>query len=304
MKKIQLLFLCILFLLSAHAQKSIDLFTLSGRYGMPTHLENVPDGQAIESGALVNLKIPVVLSDASIWYSELSYTWFHVGYNRDLPDTMAAPITLNGFVLQTGLVKRIDDSRQIHLLAAPRFMTDFNNTGSNHWQLGGVGLFEKRFHKDLMMRFGILYNQEFFGPFLVPLVYIDWHFSGKWSISGLLPIYGKLNYHVNENLTIGFSEFGLITSYRLGKSPYQGDYIERKSIDLCLFARQRLAGNFHLEGRAGYALSREYGQYAADQQVDLKISIFSLGDDRIRKNVLFEDGPIFNMRLVYNLPLE
>jgi hypothetical protein len=294
----------ILFFLNAYAQKSIDLLTLSGRYGLPANLEDVPDSRATESGALVNLKIPVVLSDAGIWYSELSYTWFHVGFDRTLPDTMAAPVALHGFVLQTGLIQRLDDSRKIHLLAAPRFMTDFSNTGADHWQWGGVGLFEKRFHQDLMMRFGILYNQEFFGPFLVPLVYIDWQLSGKWSISGLLPIYGKLNYLVNENLTIGLSEFGLITSYRLGNPAYQGDYIERKSIDLSLFARQRLAGNFYIEGRAGYALSREYGQYASDQKVDLKISVFSFGDDRTRKNVLFEDGPIFNLRMVYNLPLE
>lgn len=287
-----------------NAQQSLDLFTISGRYGLPQSLEENKQGEGTESGGLINLKVPVVFSDATIWYSELSYTRFRVDYNVALPDTMASPIDVHGFILQTGLVKSIDETRKIHLLLAPRYMTDFEQSRSDNWQLGGIALFEKKFHSRLLMRFGALYNQEFFGPFLVPLVYIDWHFGKKWSISGLLPIYGKINYHVNDYLIVGLSEFGLITSYRLSAPDYAGDYIERKSIDMTLFARVRAFGNVWIEGRGGYALSREYGQYASDQKVDFRISLFSFGDNRVRKNVLFEDGPIFNLRLVYNLPLD
>jgi len=297
-----LLFFNIVILLNA--QESIDLLTISGRYGIPQDLEQDFPGKATETGLLINLKVPVVFSESTIWYSEITYTRFNVNYGQPMPEEMASPIAVNGFILQTGLVQKIDETRKIHLLVAPRFMSDFYNAGSDNWQFGGVGLFEKRFHDRLIMRFGVLYNQEFFGPFVVPLVYLDWKFGNKWSISGLLPIYGKLNYHANERLTVGLSEFGLITSYRLGKPGYQGDYIERKSIDMALFGRYRLFGNFHLEGRAGFALSREYGQYEADQKVDFRISLFSFGDDRVGKNVLFNDGPIFNLRFVYNLPLD
>ena len=298
----------LLFLLFASfagsAQESIDLFTLSGRYGIPRQVEEGFQGDATETGALVNLKVPVVFSDATIWYSELSYTNFHVAFSEPQADGIAAPIALDGFILQTGLVQKIDETRKIHILAAPRFMSDLHGPPRDCWQIGAVGLFEKRFHDRLMMRFGALYNQEFFGPFMVPLVYVDWRFGKKWSLSGLLPIYGKLNYHASERLTVGLSEFGLITSYRLGVPEYRGDYIERKSIDITLFARYKVLGNFHLEGRAGYAMSREYGQYAKDDKVDFRVSILTFGDDRTRKNVLFNSGPIFNLRLVYNLPLE
>ncbi len=304
MKKTILLILIIALHAVSFTQESIDLLTISGRYGLPQNMEGPQPGQATESGLLVNLKVPVVFSDATIWYSEVSYTNFHVDFSQPQEAGMADPIALNGFILQTGLVQKIDDTRKIHLLAAPRYMTDFHGQGKDKWQMGAVGLLEKRFHDRLMMRFGALYNQEFFGPFMVPLIYVDWRFGRKWSLSGLLPIYGKLNYHANERLTVGLSEFGLITSYRLGKPGYEGDYIERKSIDMTLFARYRVFGNFHLEGRAGYAFSREYGQYAADQKVDFRISILSFGDNRTLKNVLFNDGAIFNLRLVYNLPID
>jgi hypothetical protein len=301
--KVSLLFL--LFVASAgSAQESIDLLTLSGRYGIPQKVEEGFHGKATETGALVNLKVPVVISEATIWYNELSYTNFHVAFSDPQADGIAAPIALDGFILQTGLVQKIDDTRKIHILAAPRFMSDLHGSTGECWQIGAVGLFEKRFHDRLLMRFGALYNQEFFGPFMVPLVYVEWRFGKKWSLSGLLPIYGKLNYHASERLTLGLSEFGLITSYRLGVPEYRGDYIERKSIDITLFARYKLFGNFHLEGRAGYAMSREYGQYGKDDKVDFRVSILTFGDNRTRKNVLFNSGPIFNLRLVYNLPLD
>jgi len=185
----------------------------------------------------------------------------------------------------------------------PRFMTDFENVNGKNWQFGAIGLYEKRYHEKLMMRFGLLYNQELFGPILTPLVHIDWQFAPKWSIVGMLPIYAKINYHASENLTMGFSHFGLTTTYRLGNIAYENDYIERSSIDLTLFLRQRIVGNIHIEGRFGYALSRKYEQYAEDQKLDLRIIIFNFGDNRIVKNTGFNDGLIANIRVVYNLPL-
>ena len=49
---------------------------------------------------------------------------------------------------------------------------------------------------------------------------------------------------------------------------YLGDYMERTSIDLGLFGRWKMFGNWHLEGRIGYALGRNYEQYAADEKID------------------------------------
>src|SRR5690606_11136439 len=121
--------------------------------------------------------------------------------------------------------------------------------------------FENRFNENLWMRFGVLYNQEMSGPLLVRLVDIDWQFAPRWSITGLLPIYGKVNYKLNERTTTGFSLFGLVTSYALSEPAYSSDYMERTSIDLTLFAKWNVAVNVFLEGRMGYARARRYKQY-------------------------------------------
>ncbi|RLD19235.1 MAG: hypothetical protein DRI71_12130 [Bacteroidetes bacterium] len=287
------------------AQESLDLVTLSGRYGFPQKYDSAYQGKATETGGLFNAKLPIPLNkeQTTIWYNDLLYSPVSVSNSETMSAEIANPIKLHGFILQTGLVKKFSNGTALQILFVPRFMTDFENVNGKNWQFGGIGLFEKRYHEKLMMRFGLLYNQELFGPILTPLVHLDWKFAPKWSIVGMLPIYAKINYHASENLTMGFSHFGLTTTYRLGNVAYENDYIERSSIDLTLFLRQRIAGNIHIEGRFGYALSRKYEQYTEDQKLDLRVIIFNFGDNRVQKNTSFNDGPIANIRLVYNLPL-
>ena len=299
--------------LSANGQSTIDLLTLSGRYGMPSSYNPTPpdytgtpiDGEkATETGVFINAKAPIKFSEKTIWFNNLSYTASHVQNNLELPATMQNPINLHGFILQTGLVQRIDDKRAFQLLYVPRYMTDDIGESEGAWQHGAIALYEYRWNSNFMMRFGAMYNQEKAGPLLVPLFDVNWQISDKWSVFGLFPIYLKVNYQATERLGVGLSHFGLITSYELHNEAYTGDYMERTSIDLCGFARWNMVGNWYLEGRLGYALGRNYEQYEADQKIDFRLSILKFGDNRTEPvNVTFQDGPIAELRLVYALPL-
>lgn len=304
MKWIIAFFLIAAFFLSAAAQQSIDLLTLSGQYGLPQSYESQLPDRATEYAGLINLKLPAVFSESTIWYNDLTYTYYQVENDPDMADGLADPIRLHGFILQTGLVQQIDEKHSIQLLLAPRFMSDFQNVDGDHWQLGGLALYETRYREGLSIGFGVMYNKEFFGHLAQPLVNLNWRLAPRWSITGLLPIYGKLKYKVSEPFTAGLSFFGLNTSYRLGNPAYRGDYLERRSIDVTFFGRRRIAGNLYAEARAGYSMSRQYYQYDADEQMHLRLVLFSFGDDRTAKNVSFNDGPILNLRLVYNLPLD
>lgn len=298
-----LLFLSISMVL--HAQNSIDLFTISGVYGMPATYQNPLDGKGIESGLLMNLKVPIKVSERTIWFNDFTYTLYSIKTDLDPePVDMLTSIKLHAFILQTGISQKLNDQNGFQLLLVPRYTTDFKGSDPKNWQLGAIGLYEHRFTKKLLMRFGALYNGELFGPLVVPLIFTDWQVSDRWSITGLLPIHLKVNYKINDRLIMGFSHFGFITTYRINQEEFKSDYVERNSIDESLFLRWQMMGNLHLETRVGYSLSREYAQYAEDQKMDLRISLISIGDDRIQKNVNFNSGPIISLRLVYALPLD
>ena len=292
-----LLGFCCCFLVPA--QDRLDLFTLSSRYGQATDYDNF-EGQARETGLLANAKLPIVFSDKTIWFNNLTYTRSFVENDLDLGDVNVPDIDLHAFILQTGLVQKLSESTAIQLLFVPRYMSDLDNPSSDAWQFGAIALFEKRYRENLRLRYGFLFNQELSGPLLVPLVDVNWQFHPKWSLTGLLPIYGKLNYFASEKLTVGISHFGLITSFDLDEATY----MERTSIDLSLFGRYHLFGNIFAEGRLGYALDRNYEQYRKDEKIDLRVSILRFGDNRGEPiNATFADGLIASLRLVYSIAL-
>ncbi len=286
------------------AQSSLDLLTVSGRYGFPQTAGEPIAAKNSEYGGLVNLKIPIVLSDKSIFYSEVSYLWSHVESEADLGTAVANPLDIKGYILQTGLVQTLNEKQKLHLLFVPRFMSDGEVKSEDNWQFGGVVMFENRYNNELMLRYGLLYNTELFGPSLTPLLHVDWNINSKWSLVGLFPISLKLAYQATESFSTGFSYFALVTSYRLGTPEYEGDYVERRSIDLTAYARQKIVNNIFLEGRIGYAVGRSYSQYDEDDQLDFRIMILDFGDDRVAKNTMMKGGPIANLRLVYNLSFD
>lgn len=286
------------------AQSSIDLLTISGLYGFPAGYEKPLDGKAAESGLLVNLKAPVKVSDKTIWYNDFTYTLHSI--RTDLtpePNDTLTSMSLHAFIFQTGIVRKINERSGFQFLLVPRYTTDFQGSSRKNWQLGAIGLYEHRFSSRLLMRFGALYNNELFGPLVVPLIYADWQLGERWSLNGTFPINLKVSYAFNERFSGGYSHFGFITTYAIHQSGFSSDYVERNSIDETLFLRWKMMGNLHMETRFGYSLNRVYEQYDQDEKMDLRLSIIGFGDNRTQKNVNFNSGPIMSLRLVYNLPL-
>lgn len=287
--------------LGAVAQEYMDLLTVSGRYAAPAPYDNA-GGRATESVFLANARLPIVFSDKTIWFNNLTYT--HSQVAQDPESGQVDAIRLHGFIFQTGLVQRIDDKRAFQFLAVPRYMTDGVNPGSDAWQFGAIALYEHRFKENLRLRFGLMANQEMSGPLLVPLVDVLWQMGPRWSISGLLPIYGKVKYQPSARFSTGLAYFGLITSYALSGPENAHTYMERTSIDFSLFGRLKVVGNFYAEGRLGYALDRNYEQYGKNESIDLRLSIVSFGDNRGGpRNATFADGPFAELRLVYSIPI-
>ena len=296
--------LACVFFQSLQGQDGLDLFTRAGSYGFPTSYDSIYQGEGTENGIMASLVVPATISDRSIWYTSLNYFYWGVDNDEEMPEDIMNPIRVHGFILRTGLIRQLADGKSLQLIFAPRFMTDFKNVNSDHFQPGGIVTYDKKYSDKLKLGFGALFNQEFFGPNLVPLVNLDWKLSERWTLSGMFPVYGKLKYKFNDRLDGGWSHFGLVTTYRLGEAEYEGDYIDRRSIDETLYARYRLFGDFFLEGRFGYSLGRSYTQYDADQKVAFTLPLISIGDDRVAKGASIHDGFIASLRLVYSISLE
>lgn len=287
--------------LQAQDRGTKDIISLSGRYGLPEEYKELYTGKATEFGSLNSLTAGFKVAPKTMFAINVNYFYFNVQDEAVMPADIASPIILNGIILRIGVIQELKNGGKLQMLVAPRLMSDFKNLDGNSFQFGGVLSYQNDLSDNLNLGFGAMFNQELFGPYLVPIFLLDWQVSDRWYIEGMIPVTLKVHYRVTDGLEVGFNHFGLITSYALGEEAYADDYMERQSIDLSLFARQRLFGNFYVEGMVGRTFGRGYKQYAGDQKVSFAIPLVAFGDDRTVKNVTFNDGMIFTLKLIFNL---
>ena len=303
MKRPTIFMILLTVLVTLHAQErgTKDILSLSVRYGLPQEYNEVYNGKATETGMLNSLTAGFKLAPKTMVGINVNHFYFNVQDEPEMSAGIASPIIINGIILRTGIIQELGNGGKIQLLVAPRLMSDFKNLDGNSIQMGGLISYQNDLNENLNLGFGAMYNQEFFGPYLVPLFLLDWQVSERWYIEGMIPVTAKVHYRVNDGLDVGFNHFGLITSYYLGNEDYAGDYMERQSIDLSLFARQRLFGKIFVEGMVGRSFGRGYKQYAGDQTVKFALPLVAFGDNRTVKNVTFNDGMIFTLKLIFNM---
>lgn len=289
--------------ISVFAQNRFDVFYLSGNYNF-MNTTPVNSDKNYESVITSNLSLPIVLKDSSIWYTSIDYSHFSM-FNEPKSDDVN-PIdkfNLNGFLIRTGYIYKFNAKQSLQILFVPRYMGDFNASFSKSIQLGGLVMYEKIKNDNYTWRVGVLYNQEFFGTYIVPVFYLDWNITSKIKIKGLLPVYGKIYMQPSEKLSYGLHFIGLTTSYRINEPDYENYYIDRRSINLSLFSNVNIWDNIFLEARAGYSLSKDYGLFAEDDKIDLGLPLVNIGDNRTRANEEFAGSPFIHLRLIYSIPV-
>lgn len=283
------------------AQRTVDVLAWTGRYGLPQPYEQTYSEKAVEWGSILSLTAGFNLAPNTMWAVNLNHFYFNVQGDPAIPDDLVNPVSVNGIILRTGIIQQLGNDWALQALVAPRLMSDLRNVDGNSFQMGGVLTLEKKYSDRLFMGYGAMVNQERFGPYLVPLVNLEWYIGDRWSINGMLPVTARINYSVNDDFTVGFNHFGLITTYYLGEDAYEGDYLERQSIDLSLYARHRLFSIVYLEAMVGRSFGRTYEQYSGDQKVTFALPLVTFGDNRTLKNVTFADGILLQMKLVLNI---
>lgn len=299
-----LTFLILSITLPLSAQKRFDLFYVGGNINFMKK-DSLERSKNYEGSIVANLTVPILFKDSSKWITLIDYQSYSIN-NNFLP-TDSTPVQrfdLHAFFLRTGYVHRFNASQSLQVLAFPRLMTDFNASFSKSLQIGGIVMYEKIKNKRMTWRIGALYNTEFFGPSLIPLFYLDCNIGKKLKFTGLLPINGKLYKQPSDRFSYGLHFIGLTTTYRIYEPGYENYYVERKSIDLSLFANKQVWKNVFLEARAGYSVSKDYGLFAEDQKIDLALPLYYFGDNRTRSNGEYFTTPFVHLRLLYSIPVK
>jgi len=188
-----------------------------------------------------------------------------------------------GVALPVSLLKTIPHSTWSLLTTAIVRMNDMRITSDGKWQFGGAVLASNHLqNKNLTYKFGVYFNGEFFGLFIIPLLGIDWKISERTNLFGVLPASLTLEHKLNKHFFSG-------VTFRTFTNSYHDSVQKYWRIDenqLGVFADYYINKHIVLNLEAGYSLFRK---------------IRSGAKDNITYNWNASDNPYFKLSLAYRI---
>lgn len=281
----------------AFPQDYVDILNFNYAYSPETGYDEGPGTTRVNS-ADFNLFLPIPLSERTAVIGGLMGT-----LNRLRPDPEAEPMALYSLSAVMGLnLQHSDNWSTLHLLF-PRQASSLD-FGRPRFQLGTLQLLQRQLAANKNISFGFYLNTEEFGLMIVPIVgYYYRDPDDRWEFTALMPSRGEINLRVTPRLRAGLAFDGLGNSFPIENEQFGKAYVQRASNDLSLLFRYRLTPSLLLSVRGGYAISRSFRIYAADDTVDISIVNIIFRDPRTILNASVKDGFLFGFQMKYRFHL-
>jgi len=203
--------------------------------------------------------------------------------------------------LKVGLNKKHSERWTGTYLLLPKISSNLKNVTSKHLQLGALALLKYTKSSHLKYTTGLYFNNELFGPFLVPIFGFYYKSPNqKIETNLVLPIWADINYELKSWLNAGVNFSAFTKSYYLGND---NAYAVKISNEIFTYLQFNINKSLLLQTKLGYSIGRSYKAYQEDEKIDLGVSLFRFGDERTVLNPSFKDGLIFRLRLIYRFHL-
>lgn len=151
----------------------------------------------------------------------------------------------------------INEKWDSYLRLIPRWRYQGENNSNDSFQAGFLSISSYKKSNRLEYKFGIYYNKEEFGNFIIPLLGVDYHINDRWRLYLLAPSYSRVQYSlVPEKWFTGLAHFSPISSY---KGPFQeSDYVRNDQILIYGFLEKDFMKNSSLILQVGYSAKNTF----------------------------------------------
>lgn len=236
--------------------------------------------------ASAGLNLPFVFKDSSLLLWSPGIESWQVR-SRALPHV---PPDLRGLALPLAYVKPFNLRWTATFIAIPRWNGAGKFGFNDRFQLGGAALLAKKQNEKVTYKFGVYYNGEAFGAFVMPLLGVDWWPSPAWRVFGVLPGNAVVEKKVSRTFYYGVSFRATTTSYRYSSPlPATRSFLRIDDNTVQAFADLYLTKNIVLNAEGGHSLFRRFrvGYEGAAEKYQIKEK--------------FNDGPLFRLSLLYRV---
>jgi len=206
--------------------------------------------------------------------------------------------------LKLGLIKKHSEKWSGSYVLLPKLSSDFNGPLSiKDFQIGGIALMKFTKNENLNYKFGLYYNSELFGPFLVPLFGLYYLSDNKKFESTLtLPFLADANYKLLDKLKVGVNFSAQVRSYHLNEiSAGTNGYAVKDIKEIGSYLRFTIVKGLSIQARVAYSLGRSYRVFEEGDKIKFGSILIKVDDHRERLNTDFSNGLIYQTSLIYRI---
>lgn len=280
------------------AQSHLDLISLGYRFELQQELID-SDSEVAVGDAIFNIAIPIPIDDQdAIIFSAQNHL---LSFNSDND----ASLDFDNWGIRLGLAYRKQWNESWYSLAQVQgtIAGDLAAGASQSFSGGGLLILGYQAKENLQYRFGLYGAREFFGPFFVPILGVDWKVRPKLRIYGNLPITANINYTLSPRIWTGFGFIGNVASFSV-REGINDTYLEQLSNQAYLYVNFYLTTNLVFETRVGHIIGRDFFLFDRADRVGTRVSALEFNDDRVPLSPAFKDSPFIEFRLNFRLDLE
>lgn len=292
MKKTYLLITFLLIIGFTKSQSYTDLFSTGIQYS-PSNSFKLSNTKINIVDQNYSAKVPIKVNATD--YTLVGFSLNHLNFIGEL---FPGGDAFTAMTLQLGYIANFD-RYNLTAVALPKISSDFTDITHRSFQMGGLVVFSVKYSDNFKLKYGCYYNQEFFGPLIVPIIGLDWKVNEKLRIFGNLPITATAEYKIGKRLSTGLFFNANTASYLYDK---QKQYIQKSTQELSAFGDLYVTKNVVFQTKLGYTIGRKYKLYHLNDKIDAKL-ITSIGDNRTLLNPnLIKDGFIGEVKLIFRVP--
>lgn len=296
MKKSLLFLLVIPYFTSA--QDYVDLFRIGYSYAPTTNFEGIGEGTEIQSFE-GGFTLPFVINKNHAFITGAD---FSLNQLKLFPKTFTTH--LYSSTLKLGMASTWTKKWSSTVVFLPKLASDYRHISSRDFYLGIFAVLKFQKKENLIYRFGFYGSQEAFGPFTTPI--LGWYYlspNKRFEMDMSLPIAADISYKL-DFATLGMDYFGIGRSFRVHYENAPTLYADLSSLEFAVYAQFKTWNeNVLLRTKIGYA-TNDYEMYIDADKMDLGISAFSFGDDRLQLNPSINGGIFFKVEAIYRFQIK
>jgi len=274
------------------AQNYIDLFELESFYSNRV-LENSDDQIKLNSYN-INTIVPLFNGNTSSIALSLNYD------NLETENESDKYFKVFSFATNLVFSKSHNEFLTVRYILMPKLLGNPSKTNTKVTQLGFAALANKLLNETANISYGFLYNNQLFGPFIVPLIGYYTKVNDI-EVNILLPQNMDVNYKVNPNIFIGLKFNGKMNSYALESNAFglnQNTYLSANENQLGTYLDYNYK-NFHFSIFGGYSFMSSYKIYSDLDRTNLSLFMLKFGDNRYQLNDDLKNGFVIKSSVYY-----